>query len=94
MDRLACIASFVSVVENGGFAATFRAEARETLRRQDRVRVAAERLQNHLNWLYGRLLEEKHDALRHGEHMRVDRVDRDIDELFDRFNAAVREDRR
>ena len=68
------------------------AEARITLRRNARVQAAAQRIQSLLDWLHARMVEEKLDALRRGERSRADSIDRDIDELFDRFNAAVREE--
>ena len=72
--------------------AEIRAQVRLDRRRNARVQAAAQRIQSLLDWLHVRMIEEKLEALRRGERRRADTIERDIDELFDRFNAAVQED--
>jgi hypothetical protein len=71
-------------------AAGTLAEARLVLKRQDRVRLAVRRLQGFLDLLVDHLSEQRRDAAVHGELSRVDRIDRQIDELYREFDKLAR----
>jgi hypothetical protein len=66
------------------------AQAHQTLRHQDRVAAAVERYQPLLDALSERLRVERLEASMHGECLRVDALDRELDMLHVVFNAASR----
>jgi hypothetical protein len=72
-------------------AAQAAAQACTTLRRQDRVRAAVDRLQPLVSRLEAHLRAELHDAMRQGDNSRRLRVEREIDELFALANEAAQE---
>jgi hypothetical protein len=72
-------------------AAEFAAEARITLKRQDRVRAAIVRLQPLVTRLEMHLREELLDAMRAGDNNRRILVEAEVDELYRLADAAAQE---
>jgi hypothetical protein len=70
-------------------AAQAAAQARTTLRRQDRVRAAIERMQPFVSRLESHLRMELGEAARQGDHNRALRVELEIDELFREFSEMA-----
>jgi hypothetical protein len=65
------------------------AEARQALRRQDRVRAAIDRMQPFVTRIESHLRKELNEAARQGDHNRALRVELEIDELFREFNKMA-----
>jgi hypothetical protein len=72
-------------------AGALAAEARTTLRRQDRIRAAIERMQPFVSRLEAHLRAELGEAARQGGHNRRLRIELEIDELFALARAAAEE---
>lgn len=68
------------------------AEARTTLRREDRVSAAVARLQDLVNQLHAGLREKRCEAMRQGDHIGERLVDAEIDALFDAVDTIARGD--
>jgi hypothetical protein len=72
-------------------AAQAAAEARVTLRRQDRVRAAVARMQPFVTRIEDHLRKELRDAQVRGDHNRRILIEGEIDELFRLANQAAQE---
>jgi hypothetical protein len=72
-------------------AGALAAEARQVMRKEDRVRAAIDRLQPLVSRLEAHLRKELHDAMRSGDHNRRARVELEIDELFRLADEAAQE---
>jgi hypothetical protein len=63
--------------------------ARKALLRSARIAAAVTRLQPLYDRFNAELCEQRLDALRHGEHMRVDALDRESDALVRTFREIA-----